>query len=95
MSVDILYKNMAPHLNELFGDFSGYQLPKMSMHILYNNMVPLINKFFGDSSGYLLLKKDIFCKNNTSLPNKVFNESSDILVEKMSLDVLYKNMLSP
>ena len=44
MSVDILYKNMAPHLNELFGDFSGYQLPKMSMHILYNNMVPLINE---------------------------------------------------
>ena len=50
MSMDILYKNMAHPLNEFFGDFSCYQLPKISMDILY------MNEFFGDSPGYLLLK---------------------------------------
>ena len=70
----------------------------MSLDILYKNMAPLLNEFFGDFTGYLLMKmsRDIFYKNNTSLPNKILNESSDsdVLLEKMSLGVLY-NMFSP
>ena len=60
-------------------------------------MDPLLNEFFGDFTGYLLMKmsRDIFYKNNTSLPNKMFNELSDVLLEEMSLGVLYMNMVSP
>ena len=60
-------------------------------------MAPLLNEFFGDFTGYLLMKmsRDIFYKNNTSLPNKMLNELSDVLLEEMSLGVLYMNMVSP
>ena len=36
-----------------------------------------------------------FFYNNSSLSSKILNESSDVLLEKMSLSVLYKNMVSP
>ena len=68
MSFDILYKNMALLLNDIFGDFTGYLFIKMSSDIFYNN---------------------------NSLSSKILNESSDVLLEKMSLGVLYKNMGSP
>ena len=38
---------------------------------------------------------DILYKNMASLLNDFFDDSSDILLEKMSLDILYKNMVSP
>ena len=59
-------------------------------------MAPLLNELFSDFTGYLLMKmsRDIFYKNNTSLPNKMLNELSDVLLEEMSLGVLYMNMVS-
>ena len=55
MSLGILYKNMAPLLNEFFGDFTSYLL----MKFFYKNNTSLSNKIFNESSDVLLEKMSL------------------------------------
>ena len=49
MSWDIVYKDMAPFLNELFGVSLGYLVHKLSWDIVYKDVSYFLNEFFCDS----------------------------------------------